>query len=143
MKKLLILLTVTIAACTSQVRKEQQDNKDRKEQQHSETVVPLNNGSKWKADQATKQNVAEMVQVVNDSIYADAAKRKQLYANLQIKIDTLIKQCTMQGPEHDALHVWLGKVLKDMKKLKEEGNDYNEAYAGLKKDIEDFKHSFE
>jgi hypothetical protein len=140
MKKVLIILTVVIAACTNQVKTG--DNKNAKEQEHA-TAVPLNNGSKWKADEATKKNVTEMVQIVNDGIYADAAKRMQLYATLQIKIDTLVNQCSMQGPEHDALHAWLEKVLKDMRELKGEDHHYAEAYAGLKKDIEGFNALFE
>jgi cytochrome c556 len=143
MKKLLILLTVAFAACTSQVKTKQQDNENGKEQEHTETAALLNNGSKWKADEVTKKNVARMVQVVNDSLYADAAKRKQLYATLQTKIDTLVKQCGMQGAEHNALHAWLKKVLKDMKKLKEEDDEYNEVVPDLKKDIEGFNALFE
>ena len=82
-------------------------------------------------------------EVVNDSSYADAAKRMQLYANLQSKIDRLVKQCSMNGAEHDALHVWLEKVMKDMKELKEENNNYSRVYAELKRDIERFNAFFE
>ena len=143
MKKLLILLTVAFSACTSQVKTEKKGNENPNEQENTITVIPLNNGNKWKADQATKKNVAAMVQVVNDGNYADATKRRQLYANVQMKIDTLVKQCGMQGAEHEALHLWLEKVLKDMKKLKEEGTEYNVVHAALKKDIASFYAFFE
>ena len=143
MKKLFILLTVAFVACTSQVITEQQDNENKNETEHTDLAVPLNNGRKWKADEATKKNVAEMIHVVDDSVYADAAKRKQLYATLQTRVDTLVKQCSMQGAEHDALHGWLKKVLKDMKELKENDNEYNEVFADLKKDIESFNALFE
>ena len=65
--------------------------------------------------------------------------------NLQAKIDTLVKECCMKGAEHDALHVWLEKVIKDLKELKEEDDDdeYKEAYAALKKDVASFYQSFE
>ena len=141
MKKLLILLTIAIAACNSQVKTEQKGNENANG--NTTTTVPLNKGNKWKADEATKKNVAGMVKVVNDSIYADATKRRQLYATLQSKIDTLVSQCRMQGAEHDALHVWLEKVLKDMKEMKKEDNEYREAYAALKRDIESFYGFFE
>lgn len=143
MKKLLILLTVAIAACTSQVKTEKKGNENPNEQENTITVIPLNNGNKWKADQATKKNVAAMVQVVNDGNYADTGKRRQLYANVQTKIDTLVIQCSMQGAEHEALHLWLEKVLKDMKKLKEESTEYREVHATLKKDIANFYAFFE
>ena len=143
MKKLLILLTVAFTACTSQVKTEKKGNENPNEQENTIMVIPLNNGNKWKADQATKKNVAAMVQVVNDGNYADATKRRQLYTNVQTKIDTLVKQCGMQGAEHEALHLWLEKVLKDMKKLKEEGTEYSEVHAALKKDIASFYAFFE
>lgn len=143
MKKILIVLTFVFAACTNQVKTEQQGNKNVKEQEHTAAAVPLNNGSKWKADETTKKNVAQMVRVVNDSVYANAAKGKQLCAGLQTKIDTLVKQCGMQGPEHDALHAWLEKVLKDMRELKGEDDHYPQAYTDLKKDIEGFNALFE
>ena len=143
MKKLLILLTVAFTACTSQVKTEKKGNENPNEQENTITVIPLNNGNKWKADQATKKNVAAMVQVVNDGNYADTGKRRQLYANVQTKIDTLVIQCSMQGAEHEALHLWLEKVLKDMKKLKEESTEYREVHATLKKDIANFYAFFE
>jgi hypothetical protein len=143
MKKLLIVLTVALAACTGPVKKEQKDNTNVKEQETTITAVPLNNGSKWKADEVTKKNVAELLQVVNNSSYADEKKRSQLYATMQTKIDTLVKQCKMQGPEHEALHVWLKKILEDMKKLKEDDNEYGPAYANLRKDVESFNTYFE
>ena len=143
MKKLLILLTVAFTACTSQVKTEKKGNENPNEQENTIMVIPLNNGNKWKADQATKKNVAAMVQVVNDGNYADTGKRRQLYANVQTKIDTLVIQCSMQGAEHEALHLWLEKVLKDMKKLKEESTEYREVHATLKKDIAKFYAFFE
>lgn len=143
MKKLIIILTIVITACNTQVSTKQEDKEFPTEKEHSESEVRLNKGSKWKADQATKENVAAMVKLVNDRSYMDAAKREELSAKLQSKIDTLIKQCRMQGPEHDALHVWLEKVLTDMKQLKDGENGYSAAYAALKKQIESFYLFFE
>ncbi len=142
MKKLSIILIVAITACTNSVKTDEQGNEKSSEQQHT-AILELNNGRKWTADEATKNNVATMMLVVTDSNYADGAKRRELFDNIQSKIDTLINQCRMKGAEHDALHVWLGKVLKDMKELKKEDNQYSEAYAALKKDIENFYLFFE
>lgn len=143
MKKWIIILMVAIAACNSKAANEQHGQQTEDIHRHSPMKLQLNKGSKWKADEATKKNVAAMKEVVNDSSYADAAKRMQLYANLQSKIDRLVKQCSMNGAEHDALHVWLEKVMKDMKELKEENNNYSRVYAELKRDIERFNAFFE
>jgi hypothetical protein len=141
MKQLLLILLVAFVSCTSRQGAEQQENKS--EKGNTVATVPLNGGAKWKADEVTKKNVAAMVQIITDSAYADAAKRKDLYTNLKAKIDTLVKECSMKGAEHDALHVWLEKVLSDLKELKRDNNEYNEAYTALKKDVESFYQSFE
>ncbi|MGN6165326.1 MAG: hypothetical protein ACTHOF_12370 [Flavisolibacter sp.] len=143
MKQLLIMVLAILVSCTSKQTAEQHENSAANDNEKKVVTVPSNNGAKWKADEATKKNVAAMVQVVSDSTYADAGKRKQLYTNLQTKVDTLVKECSMQGAEHDALHVWLEKVLKDLKELKEDDDEYSEAYAALKTDIESFYRSFE
>ena len=143
MKKLSIILIAVMTACSGLEKTDQHGNENSSEQQHTATAVELKNGRKWKADEATKKNVAAMMHVVSDSSYAGAAKRKELHENVQSKIDSLISQCRMKGAEHDALHVWLGKVLKDMKELKDADNEYGEAHAALKKDIESFYLLFE
>jgi hypothetical protein len=143
MKQLLIILLVAIVSCTNRPSGEQQENKTANDSENTVATVPSNSGTKWKADEATKKNVAAMEQVVNDTAYSDASKRKQLYTNMMSKVDTLVKQCSMKGAEHEALHAWLQKVLKDLKELKEEKNEYREAYATLTKDVKNFHQSFE
>jgi hypothetical protein len=143
MKKLLVMMLATFLSCNSEQTAEQRGNKTVNDKEDKVAVVPLNNSAKWKADEATKKNVSAMVQVVNDSTYADAGKRKQLYTTLKATIDSLVKECSMKGAEHQALHVWLENVLEDLKKLKEEDHEYSQAYAALKKDISNFYQSFE
>ena len=143
MKKLIIMLAVAITACTSQVITEKQGNKNSNERDNTPSAVQLNNGSKWKADETTKRNVAAMMRVFGDGNYADVAKKRELLVNMQSRIDTLINQCRMKGADHVALHAWLEKVLKDMKELKEGDDEHNEAPAALEKDIESFYAFFE
>ena len=143
MKKLIVILTIAIAACTDHIKTDQQNNDSSHAKENTEMGLQLNNGNKWKADETTKKNVAAMVEVVNASIYADKGKRKELYTNLQTKIDLLVKECSMKGEEHEVLHIWLRKILKDMKELKEGGDEYLNVYEVLKKDIESFSTFFE
>lgn len=143
MKKLMIILSVAVAACTGEVKTDKHGNETAKELQKTETILQLNDGRKWKADEATRRNVAAMVNVVNDRSYTIAANRGALVSNMQSNIDTLVKECRMKGPEHDALHVWLEEVLKDMKALKEEDGEYINVYIALKKDVESFYGFFE
>jgi hypothetical protein len=108
------------------------------------TDLQLNNGAKWKADEVTRKNVAAMVHVINDSDHFAKENKGEFVKQLQSRIDTLVAQCKMTGPDHDALHVWLEKVLQDLKEVKDkEDNEYAKAYAALKNDVESFYTFFE
>ena len=139
---LIVLLIVAFAACNEQVKTENKSKEHANESAHVVRVIPLNNGGKWKADESTKNNVASIRVLINDSAYATADKRDQLVSHLQGKIDTLISQCRMNGADHDALHVWLERVLTDTKELKQDG-EYSKKYAALKDDVESFHTYFE
>ncbi len=143
MKQTLIILLAFTVACNNPETAKQQDHKDTHVKDSHAAAAPLNNGAKWKADEPTKQNVAAMLQVAEDASYQEADKRKQLAAAMQAQLDTLIKQCRMKGADHDALHVWLEKVLKDVKNLGDTRNAYGESVAILRKDIKAFYDVFE
>jgi hypothetical protein len=138
MNKLLLLLIVLIAACNSGV-KTVDENENKKVPEDTKAVT----GKKWKADESTKKYVAGMVQLVNDSSQAIPAKRMELYSKLQSQVDSLVKYCTMKGPDHDALHGWLETVLDKMRDLKEEDDEFTEVHADLKRDIGKFYDLFE
>lgn len=122
---------------------------DKTEHQHHDSEKPvtsltLNNGVKWKADEATQRNVAVLVKAVNDTGVVSKENKVQLAKQIQTGVDSLVKQCRMQGPDHDALHLWLEQVLKDLKKLKkEDDDDFRESYANLKRNVESFYTFFE
>ena len=143
MKRLFIIILSAAVACNNPQTAAQQEQPTADTTEAKSEAIPLNNGAKWKADSATLRNVAAMAQVLNDSTYANSAKSKELYTALQANVDKMIKECRMQGPDHDALHVWLEKLMKDLKELQEEDDEYSEAYEALKKDIVDFYQTFE
>jgi len=139
MTKLLIVLLGVIMSCTNS----QLENKKANDNENTVATLPVKSGTKLKADEVTRKNVGAMVQLVNDTSYQNAGKRKELSVSIQNKIDTLVKQCSMKGAEHDALHAWLEQLLKDVKELKEERDEYIENYAAVKKDVESFYDIFE
>ena len=86
-----------------------------------QSTLALNNGAKWKADESTNNNVAELKLIVdrfgeNESKFV--ADYSAVADKLQTGLDTLIKQCRMQGADHDALHLWLYPLLQNVKQLK-------------------------
>lgn len=143
MKQLLILILAGLVSCGSPQQAEHNDSTNPGNHDHTIATVPMNGAEKWKADEATKKNVAAMMRVVSNDAYADEGKRAELITDLRPEIDALVKECTMKGPEHDALHVWLEKVVEDVKTLKDEHNEYADAYLVLKRDVASFYEAFE
>ena len=95
------------------------------------TGVPeLNNGAKWKADASTNENVANLKSII-DRFKTNTDPTVEDYHAFQASftdgISKMVKECKMQGPDHDALHVWLEPLMKDNKELKEQ--DSKEALA--------------
>lgn len=142
MKQLLVLLLAACVSCTGQQNKGHENN-IANDNTSKVVTVPLNGTAKWKADEATKNNVKALMLVVSDSLYADAGKRDQLHTDLMAKIDMLINECSMKGADHEALHVWLEKVLEDLKELEKQDVQYSKTYTMLKEDIAAFYQSFE
>ena len=143
MKKLLIIIAVSLAACGTRQDNTIQRSGESGSPMRTEAAIPLNDGKRWKADEATRRNVNALLQIASDSTYADATKREELISKLESRVDTMIKECTMQGPAHEALHKWLEIILEDMKALREDDRNYKEAYKTLKKDMESFHIFFE
>lgn len=145
MNKILVILSLFILACSNNATRVEANN-EREHEQHdtSATALQLNNGARWKTDEATRRNVAEMVKLINDSSNIGKENIAQLSQHLQTRIDSLVQECKMKGPDHDALHIWLEQVLHDLKRVKKEANgDYQTSYAALKQDIERFYVFFE
>ena len=116
------------------------------EEQHASEMgtatLQLNNGAKWKADDPTRKNVAALTQVLNNESFHNESNKEEFVKTFNQQLDTLVQQCRMKGPDHDALHVWLETVMRDLKKVKE-GGEYSADYASLKKDVESFNEYFE
>ena len=142
MKTLFIALAVLLAACGPGVSKKGSESQDDHAHTKPDTATQLPETGKWKADLPTKKNVALMVDVVSDPKYLEPSERDNLSSALQEKIDQLIQECRMQGPDHDALHKWLEEVL-DKKKDLEKDEGYLESVEELRLEIMDFYKLFE
>jgi len=142
MKNVIVFfIAVLFMSCgTSQQQKEKEE---KHEHNSSVTALQLNNGVKWKADSTTHSNVSRLVQLVSDSNYK-LEKNKELFSDqLQNRLDTLVKQCKMTGPDHDALHAWLQPVLHDVKELKESDGKFDSRFTELETDVRSFYDYFD
>jgi hypothetical protein len=147
MKNIVVFLSLIVMSCSTNAPKPEATTEAWHEQHDTTTVktaasLQLNKGAKWKTDAPTSKNVAAMVTVLKDSSNLGVANKARLEKQLQMRIDTLVRECRMEGPDHDALHVWLQQVLQDLKEMKD-GSDYPKSLAYLKKDVENFYVFFE
>lgn len=140
MKKIIIIIMIAVAAAGTSRGNTVEQGAGAAQKKDISMAVPA---QKWKADETTKQNVARLAGILNDSAYSQPASRAALFAKLRSGIDTLVKECRMKGKDHDALHGWLEKFMKHTRELKEEHEDYQEIRAELRNDIGRFYVMFE
>ena len=89
-------------------------------QEEATAPVRLNKDHRWTADAATNKNVAWLQQKAakrNGQPHDKAEDYQQTAAALQTGLNQLIKDCTMKGKDHDALHLWLEPLLQDNRAL--------------------------
>jgi hypothetical protein len=138
MKNILLILSLFIISCGNNAREKEHAGKEEHNEHEAgdKPVLQLNQGAKWTSDEATRTNVRALMQIVDDSSNAGFENRDKLTSQLRTAVDTLVQQCKMKGPDHDALHVWLENVLNDLKQLqKASEGDYPERRNKLRDDI--------
>lgn len=87
-------------------------------------ALALNNGIKWQSDESTRKHSANLVaetNAFNAKANADTNAYHAFAADMQKELNSLISDCRMKGPDHDALHLWLEPVMTDVNDLKKTG----------------------
>lgn len=85
----------------------------------------LNNGAKWKADQATITNVNRLKNIVKHAYSKTTRSLKDHQATtkaLQEGLDRMIQECRLKGPNHQALHKWLEPLMAKINQLEHAGD---------------------
>ena len=132
MKKLLILFLCTslLWACNDDNKsteiKNASEHADHKadsshQQKTGEHALALNNGKKWDGDESTNQNVEALKSIITPFGQKENRTMEDysvLAADLQAGLDKMVKECRMKGADHDALHLWLEPLMKDVADLK-------------------------
>ncbi len=87
----------------------------------SEFQLTLNNGEKWPVDEHTRQSAARIAGLFSRSETIHTVDDARALAEaLDAELDVLVQGCTMTGPAHDQLHVFLVALFPQVKALKEE-----------------------
>ena len=131
MKKFLILFfgAITLWACNNaESNKRGKDTASNTAHQHNDepASLSLNQGKKWKSDESTNKNVEELKATVSrfsENKSKSLSDFQTAAGELQTGLDKMIKECRMQGADHDVLHLWLEAVLKNVNGLKRVTNE--------------------
>jgi hypothetical protein len=85
--------------------------------------LTLNDSKKWQMDDHTRAVFAKMAAsfVATDVSALDPAGLKAVGAGLKVNVNELIQGCTMTGPDHDQLHVYLSGYIPAVSALEENG----------------------
>lgn len=125
---LLAVITVSFMACNNADTSKINSGTVSEEQVHQHNAsqddtheLTLNNGVKWKTDESTRTH-ASMLNTYTDRFEKQTSRDLAAYHafadQMQDQLQQLINGCKMEGADHDALHLWLEPVLKDVKALK-------------------------
>lgn len=151
MKKLLILLCISsLFACNDAAENKEESIQTTEDAlPHEKVATPaLNNGAKWKSDESTNRNVAELEATVN-KFNTTQPKLTADFINvaneLQSGLDKMIKECRMEGPDHEALHQWLEPLLKNVAALKKATTEKEalKSFDSIRKQLETYHQYFE
>lgn len=140
LKYILIVTMLIMAGCVNnQSKSDTQETDPHTSVTTQQATLQLNNGQKWKLDEATRQNIKPIKAHISQASHTSGALSGE---ELQVHIDKLVKECRMTGPEHDALHAWLGPFLQHVQALKK-NQDAESASHALNEDIKAFDAHFE
>ena len=105
-----------------------------------ESVLSLNDGEKWIANEATHVGMGNMQAILNDYALADEKSFTDLGLKLSEQTTSIINKCDMTGPDHDMLHKVLHPILGTIDEIKTANNEQigNEGVAKLKSLLEDY-----
>lgn len=149
------LILVSLLACTSENKidsniavQAEQEHGHLSEGEDRENGLALNKGSKWQTDKSTWDHAASLnalVEAFNKKEHADIESYRVFGAAMQGELGALVKDCKMKGADHDALHLWLEPVMKDVNELNKAGtaDEGSNIVETLTVDVEKFKLYFE
>lgn len=125
-----LIFTVVFFGCnnTNNRTVKVKDNVEQESHQHEDDNhkehgggLALNNGIKWESDESTSKHAAKLIDetnAFNAKPHANVNAYHAFAGDLQNELNSLISDCKIKGPDHDALHLWLEPVLKDVDDLK-------------------------
>ncbi|WOD42981.1 hypothetical protein [Hwangdonia lutea] len=79
--------------------------------------IQKDNGHKWQADATTNEGVKKLQNTINTQSASSLEDYQKLAKQLNDEKNFVVKNCTMKGPSHDNLHVWLHPLIEKIDAL--------------------------
>jgi hypothetical protein len=107
--------------------------------------IKLDNGNKWEANLETNEGVDKMLNLVKTSDLKTVEDYHTLASKLNEEKNYVVKKCTMEGPSHDNLHVFLHPLIEKIEALgKVSSTDEGaEVTASIKENLEGYYNYFQ
>ena len=145
---LLLLATTVMSSCRNSVKQEKHETPEEAVQTEETDILStawmddmqLDEGAKWKANIETTEGVVKMQRLINTHSTVAIEDYHELAGKLNEVKNKLVKECTMKGPSHDNLHIWLYPLVEKIGALSEV-NTLAEA-AEIKQSIADNLNSY-
>ncbi|MGZ5135426.1 MAG: hypothetical protein ACXWCG_09755 [Flavitalea sp.] len=138
LKPIIVSFMLFTASCSNNQSKSETKETQTHATETNQAKLQLNNGEKWKLDEATRQNMKEIKAYISQATHANVLSGEEL----QKYTDKLIKECRMSGADHDAIHVWLRSFSQHVQALKV-NRDAESASHNLNEDVKEFDTYFE
>lgn len=102
--------------------------------------IRLNDGKKWEANLETTQGVESMLELLKTSDPKSVEDYHHLAADLNDEKDFVVRECTMEGPSHDNLHVFLHPLIEKIDALSKvsTGGEGADLTAGIKENLDGY-----
>ncbi len=106
--------------------------------------IKLDNGSKWEANLETTEGVDKMLDLVKSSNPKTVEDYQALASKLNEDKNFVVKKCTMEGPSHDNLHVFLHPLIEKINALGKVSttDEGAEVTASIKENLEGYYNYF-
>ena len=106
--------------------------------------INLDNGNKWDANLETTQGVDKMLSLIKTSDAKTVEDYHTLASKLNEDKNVVVKKCTMEGPSHDNLHVFLHPLIEKIEALGKVSTvaEGSEVTASIKENLEAYYEYF-
>ena len=106
------LIVLTILSCKSN-----ETNKDPLLNNNWEKEIALDGSNKWMANEETTLGVNKMLDLLENLDTSSEIDYTALGTDLKNEINIVIQKCSMKGPSHDNLHVFLMPLIEKVDAL--------------------------